>query len=353
MASKKKMTPARQTALKQYQKERNRIRSLVKGAEKRGYQFPAGTIPPTVSEIQSLPTVSIKSRTNQLKQQTPIRLYHKATAISEETGQRITGTKKLEEVRRESARVRVANQQVLKQHKAEQDFIDEIYESQTTGKSIEEVEQAHREAQRQREKWSQRERELAEELDKRVQAEISEDEVKEEEEKDYGDYGTNLPTEESHDKDFQPTQEETPFDAEAQWQAEQRAKDNANIERLNSDDSYASHFQYGELVLQGIQQLVDSAMSEGSYKQAGMDLSIELSQQINTYGRDKVILAMANAPEELISEAQIATHYNPGDERHDKAIIRIREIITGEIPSAKELKDQQDRMDADAYTNDI
>lgn len=353
MASKKKTTPARQTALAQYRKERNRILSLVKGAEKRGYTFPAGTVPPTATELKSIPTVTIKARTRALKEQTPIHLYHRATATSEVTGEKITGTQRQAEVRRESALIRYANQVEARQEQAERSFIEDIHESEATGIPIEEIEAEHERAKKEREKWSQRERELAEELDKRVHEEISDDEVYEESDKDYGDYGTNLPTEESYDKDFEQVQEETPFEAEAKWQAEQRAKDSANIERLTNDGSYASQFQYGEMVMQGIQQLLDDAMSQGTYKQAGMDLSIELSQQINTYGRDKVIMAMANAPTELISEAQIATHYNPGDERHDKAIVRIREIITGEIPSAQELKELQDRMDQDAYTNEI
>lgn len=336
MASKKKTTPARQTALAQYRKERNRILSLVKGAEKRGYTFPAGTVPPTATELKSIPTVTIKARTRALKEQTPIHLYHRATATSEVTGEKITGTQRQAEVRRESALIRYANQVEARQEQAERSFIEDIHESEATGIPIEEIEAEHERAKKEREKWSQRERELAEELDKRVHEEISDDEVYEE-----------------SDKDFEQVQEETPFEAEAKWQAEQRAKDSANIERLTNDGSYASQFQYGEMVMQGIQQLLDDAMSQGTYKQAGMDLSIELSQQINTYGRDKVIMAMANAPTELISEAQIATHYNPGDERHDKAIVRIREIITGEIPSAQELKELQDRMDQDAYTNEI
>lgn len=336
MASKKKTTPARQTALAQYRKERNRILSLVKGAEKRGYTFPAGTVPPTATELKSIPTVTIKARTRALKEQTPIHLYHRATATSEVTGKKITGTQRQAEVRRESALIRYANQVEARQEQAERSFIEDIHESEATGIPIEEIEAEHERAKKEREKWSQRERELAEELDKRVHEEISDDEVYEE-----------------SDKDFEQVQEETPFEAEAKWQAEQRAKDSANIERLTNDGSYASQFQYGEMVMQGIQQLLDDAMSQGTYKQAGMDLSIELSQQINTYGRDKVIMAMANAPTELISEAQIATHYNPGDERHDKAIVRIREIITGEIPSAQELKELQDRMDQDAYTNEI
>lgn len=334
MASKKKVTPAREKALQEYNKERRRIQSTVRRAMKRGYLFERGVVPPTVSELNfnNVPTVTIKAQTRKLHEVKPITLYKQSTAVSMETGKVVSGVQRRREERHESAVVGNINRA----------------EKQKELRSIQTI----------RQYWKQKENE--------VRQELGEEPVPEEKEKDYGDYGTNLPTEEPQsweDEASKITQDEIneyqqqldeDFDRdEKEFQAQQAERDKSNIERLSQDKSYAEQFEQGNITLQNIQQMIDSAMTDGTYKQAGMDLSIELSQQIHEYGKDKVAMAIAQAPQEAIEDAQVALNYNPGDERHDKAIIALRELITGEIPSAEELKEMQDRMDADAYTNDV
>lgn len=350
MASKKKLTPAREQALKEYNKERRRIQSLVRNAMKRGYIFERGVVPPAVSQLNfnNVPTVTIKAETRKLHEQKPIHFYKQATAVSFETGKIISGVEKRTEERKQSAVVASINR-VEKQ------------------KELRAVQHLH-------EYWRDKEKE--------VRKELGEEPLPEEKtEKDHGDYGVNLPTEEAKatTTDREETDRERAYREELEqaeelgspyleseprlrgqfaqtmtdFAKEQASRDQENLERLGADKEFASRFSTGNVILQNIQQMIDSAMTDGTYKQAGMDLSIELSQQIHQYGKDRIAMAIAQAPQEAIEDAQVALNYNPGDERHDKAIIALRELITGEIPSAEELKQMQDRMDADAYTNDI
>lgn len=83
--------------LKEYNKERNRIKRFIRHAEKRGYVFEPNLIPPKPKTITS-------GSIRRLSKIRPAQLYNKAYAISAVTGQPITVEQRKKEIREEASR---------------------------------------------------------------------------------------------------------------------------------------------------------------------------------------------------------------------------------------------------------
>lgn len=83
--------------LKDYNKERNRIKRFIRNAEKRGYVFEPNLIPPKPKTITS-------GSIRRLSKIRPAQLYNKAYAISAVTGQPITVEQRKREIRQEASR---------------------------------------------------------------------------------------------------------------------------------------------------------------------------------------------------------------------------------------------------------
>lgn len=83
--------------LKDYNKERNRIKRFIRNAEKRGYVFDPNLIPPKPKTI----TAGSIRRLSKIR---PAQLYNKAYAISAVTGQPITVEQRKREIRQEATR---------------------------------------------------------------------------------------------------------------------------------------------------------------------------------------------------------------------------------------------------------
>lgn len=83
--------------LKEYNKERNRIKRFIRYAEKRGYVFEPNLIPPKPKTITS-------GSIRRLSKIRPAQLYKKAYAISAVTGQPITVEQRKREIREEASR---------------------------------------------------------------------------------------------------------------------------------------------------------------------------------------------------------------------------------------------------------
>lgn len=83
--------------LKDYNKERNRIKRFIRNAEKRGYVFEPNILPPKPKTI----TAGSIRRLSKIR---PAQLYNKAYAISAVTGQPITVEQRKREIRQEASR---------------------------------------------------------------------------------------------------------------------------------------------------------------------------------------------------------------------------------------------------------
>lgn len=90
-------TTKKSELLKEYNKERNRIKRFIRNAEKRGYVFEPNLIPPKPKTITS-------GSIRKLSKIRPAQLYKKAYAISAVTGQPITVEQKKREIRTEASR---------------------------------------------------------------------------------------------------------------------------------------------------------------------------------------------------------------------------------------------------------
>lgn len=92
-------TTKKSQLLKEYNKERNRIKRFIRYAEKRGYVFEPNLLPPKPKTITS-------GSVRRLSKIRPAQLYNKAYAISAVTGQPITVAQRKREIREEAARKR-------------------------------------------------------------------------------------------------------------------------------------------------------------------------------------------------------------------------------------------------------
>ena len=90
-------TTKKSQLLKEYNKERYRIKRFIRNAEKRGYVFEPNLIPPKPKTITS-------GSIRRLSKIRPAQLYNKAYAISAVTGQPITVKQRKREIREEAAR---------------------------------------------------------------------------------------------------------------------------------------------------------------------------------------------------------------------------------------------------------
>lgn len=90
-------TTKKSQLLKEYNKERNRIKRFIRNAEKRGYVFEPNLIPPKPKTITS-------GSVRRLSKIRPAQLYKKAYAISAVTGQPITVEQRKREIRTEASR---------------------------------------------------------------------------------------------------------------------------------------------------------------------------------------------------------------------------------------------------------
>lgn len=90
-------TTKKSQLLKEYNKERNRIKRFIRYAEKRGYVFEPNLIP-------SKPKTITSGSVRRLSKIRPAQLYNKAYAISAVTGQPITVEQRKREIREEATR---------------------------------------------------------------------------------------------------------------------------------------------------------------------------------------------------------------------------------------------------------
>ena len=99
----------------------------------------------------------------------------------------------------------------------------------------------------------------------------------------------------------------------------------------------------GELMLDNIDELI----KRFDTRAGGKLLQKALAKEIEKYGRNKVAEAMANAPGDVIAEAQNIVFYSGDKEANHKALVNFFDSIIGEVRTLsadKALGDALDRM---------
>lgn len=133
------------------------------------------------------------------------------------------------------------------------------------------------------------------------------------------------------------------------FESERRKQDEVETERLKSDEEYQRLFNEGKIIYDRILGMIETVARD--HKKAADSLLNTLAHEIATYGEDSVFRSIGNAPQECIELADIALRYNPGHPKHDGAIRELQMLITGTIPTAEEMRDLQDAIEADTYTD--
>lgn len=130
---------------------------------------------------------------------------------------------------------------------------------------------------------------------------------------------------------------------EEEFERARREQDKADSQLALSESS----LQEGEMVIQGIYNMIDSVGRRKS--KAAEHLRSVLDREITTRGRENVARSLAGNASEAIEAAAVAINYGEGDSRHDAAVQELQRIITGQIPSAQEMREMQDELDAEEY----
>lgn len=122
-------------------------------------------------------------------------------------------------------------------------------------------------------------------------------------------------------------------ESEEDWKRQRRIQD--EIERRN-----AELYQEGQIVYDNIAEMIDDYPTEGS--RALKDI---LKSEMNKYGRDAVIRAMAQAPDDFIANARTIIYYEKDKDKIHSAITDFVHVITGTLPTAEEAKQIGETMD--------
>ena len=117
------------------------------------------------------------------------------------------------------------------------------------------------------------------------------------------------------------------------WEKERRRQDAIDRES-------AQQFQEGEIVYSNIIDMINQYPTKGA-----KHLSDMLSREIAKYGKENVIMAMAQAPDTAISYARTIVFYEDSSEGIHTALQEFAGMITGAIPDADEAKEMGEVMD--------
>lgn len=135
------------------------------------------------------------------------------------------------------------------------------------------------------------------------------------------------------------------------FETERRRQDEEEQRRLREDEAFRRKFEEGEIVYNMILEAI--ADIDKYHKRAAEHVKEILDREIATYGRDAVLRTIGETPGEVLELAEIALRYNPGDSRHDNAVNELVNIIRGTVPTAEEMREMQDILDEDGYTDDV
>jgi hypothetical protein len=210
-------TTKKSQLLKEYNKERNRIKRFIRYAEKRGYVFEPNIIPPRPKTITS-------GSIRRLSKIRPAQLYNKAYAISAVTGQPIT--------------------------------------------------------------VEQRKREIREEATRKA------------------------------------------------WETRRRKKDQAEYNRIKSNNEWQQMFDVSKLVWDKVQSMIANVGVQQS--QSADLLNNLLNSQIEKYGAHIVMYSIAQASEDFLSTCEVIIKYHPNSAVSRTAVEHLYTLISGNLPSDAE-----------------
>lgn len=140
-------------------------------------------------------------------------------------------------------------------------------------------------------------------------------------------------------------------EARQEFEEKIRKRDEETIRRLKDEQEYRERFSQGKIIYEQIMDMIYDI--DVMHQASAESLRRELDAQMDAYGEDAVLMAMANAPSEFIESAQTALQYKPDTDQHSKAIMKLHELITGTVMTMEEAQEIHDRMEQDSYYDGI
>lgn len=139
---------------------------------------------------------------------------------------------------------------------------------------------------------------------------------------------------------------------EEQFREQQRKRDEEARKRAKEDAEYKQKFSEAEVAYDTVEKMINDVSS--SYGRGYEHVKKIWNEEIKRYGKDKVIanIVSMGSAQDLIESATYAIMYAEGSSRHDSAISALITLIRGAIPSAQDMKDLEEALDNDAYTDD-
>ena len=139
---------------------------------------------------------------------------------------------------------------------------------------------------------------------------------------------------------------------EKEFREQQKKRDEEARRRAKEDAEYKRKFSEAEVAFNTVEGMINDVSN--SYTRGYEHVKKVWDQEVKRYGKDKIIASIASmgSAQDLIEAATYAIMYGEGSSRHDSAIAALITIIRGAIPSAQDMKDMEEALDNDAYTDD-
>lgn len=139
---------------------------------------------------------------------------------------------------------------------------------------------------------------------------------------------------------------------EKEFREQQRKRDEEARKRAKADADYKQKFSEAEVAYNTVEKMINDVSN--AYGRGYAHVKKIWEEEIRHYGKDKVIanIVSMGSAQNLIEAATYAIMYAEGSSRHDSAISALITLIRGAIPSAQDMKDMEEALDNDAYTED-
>ena len=139
---------------------------------------------------------------------------------------------------------------------------------------------------------------------------------------------------------------------EKQFRKQQRKRDEEARRKAKEDAEYKRKFSEAEVAFTTVEQMINDVSN--SYNRGYEHVKKIWDEEIKRYGKDKLIanIVSMGSAQYLIEAATYAIMYAEGSTRHDSAISALVTLIRGAIPTAQEMKDMEEALDNDAYTDE-
>lgn len=139
---------------------------------------------------------------------------------------------------------------------------------------------------------------------------------------------------------------------EKEFREQQRKRDEEARRKAKEDVEYKRKFSEAEVAFSTVEGMINDVSN--AYNRGYEHIKEIWAEEVKRYGKDKVIanIVSMGSAQDLIEAATYAIMYGEGSSRHDSSIAALITIIRGAIPSAQDMKDMEEVLDNDAYTDE-